>query len=170
MRARRHLQPVACGGPRGKHWPWGQVMVALPLGLPLAGCAVAPSRPTAVAPPTAPITSASSPEAIAAGAHLYVQHCAPCHGAVGTSGFATPLDQHGHAWHHPDSFLLQTIRDGTSRAVPDLTMTEVTMPPFGAILTPEQIHTLIAFFKALWTPEQQRIQWERTERADLHRH
>jgi mono/diheme cytochrome c family protein len=167
---RRHLQPIARSGRCSGPWPLAQVLAGLLLSMMLGGCAMAPSPPTAVAPPLTPIASATSPEALAAGARLYQQHCAACHGTQGSSGFATPLDQHGHAWHHPDSMLLQTIRAGTSRSAADQTMAEVTMPPFGAILTPEEIHTLIAFFKASWTPEQQRIQWERTVRADLHQH
>jgi mono/diheme cytochrome c family protein len=41
------------------------------------------------------------------------------------------------------------------------------MPPFGAVLRPEEIHTLIAFIKTLWTPEQRQFQQERTQRADM---
>ena len=170
LRTQSPPQPMACGRPRSSHWLWDQVIAGLLLGLVLAGCAMAPSSPTSGAPPKTPIASAASPEALAAGAHLYQQHCAACHGAEGSSGFATPLNQHGHAWHHPDSILLQTIRDGTTRAAADQTMTDVTMPPFKAILAPEEIRTLVAFFKASWTPEQQRIQWDRTVRADLHPH
>jgi mono/diheme cytochrome c family protein len=170
LRTQSPPQPMACGRPRSSHWLWDQVIAGLLLGLVLAGCAMAPSSPTSGAPPKTPIASATSPEALAAGAHLYQQHCAACHGVEGSSGFATPLNQHGHAWHHPDSILLQTIRDGTTRAAADQTMTDVTMPSFKAILAPEEIRTLIAFFKASWTPEQQRIQWERTVRADLHPH
>jgi hypothetical protein len=59
------------------------------------------------------------------------------------------------------------IREGTSRARDELSLAEVPMPSFGALLTPEEIRTLIAFCKAAWTPDQQRVQWERTERADL---
>jgi mono/diheme cytochrome c family protein len=117
--------------------------------------------------PADPIAPAASPEAHEAGAELYRQYCTVCHGDEGRSSLAGPLDQHGHAWHHPDSILIQTIREGTTRTV-ELGMPEVRMPPFRTLLTSEKIHTLIAFFKASWTPEQQRLQWERTERADLH--
>ncbi len=128
---------------------------------------MAPPRQSPPAPPRTPIPAASAPEALAAGAHLYQRHCVACHGEGGRSGIAAPLDQYGHAWHHPDSFLTQTIREGTSRAGAELSLPEIPMPAFGALLTPEEIRTLIAFCKAAWTPDQQRVQWERTERADL---
>jgi mono/diheme cytochrome c family protein len=145
----------------------GQAWVALLCCLLMTGCAMVPPRQTTLAPPRAPIPAASAPEALTAGARLYQRHCAPCHGDEGRSGVAAPLDQYGHAWHHPDSVLTQTIREGTSRTRADLAMPDVAMPPFGAILTSEDIRALIAFFKASWTPDQQRLQWERTERADI---
>jgi hypothetical protein len=46
-------------------------------------------------------------------------------------------------------------------------MPDVAMPPFEAVLTPEEIRILIAFFKASWTPDQRQLQRERTQRADL---
>jgi mono/diheme cytochrome c family protein len=134
----------------------------------LAGCAMAPARQETLKPSKAPISPASSPEVLAAGARLYHQHCVHCHGGEGTGSLAAPLDQHGHAWHHPDSVLMQTIIEGTTRS--DLSMPDLAMPPFGAILTAEDIQLLIACAKASWTPEQQQLQWERTERADLHQH
>jgi hypothetical protein len=41
------------------------------------------------------------------------------------------------------------------------------MPPFGHILRPHEVRTLIAFIKTLWTPGQQQFQQERTQRADV---
>jgi mono/diheme cytochrome c family protein len=114
-----------------------------------------------------PIAATSSPEVLAAGVRLYQLYCSPCHGDEGRSGVAAPLDEHGHAWHHPDSFLIHTIRQGTGRSQADLSLPDVAMPPFEAILTAEDILTLIAFFKASWTPEQQQLQWDRTVRADF---
>jgi S-disulfanyl-L-cysteine oxidoreductase SoxD len=101
------------------------------------------------------------------GARSYQQYCAACHGEAGRSGVAAPLDQHGHAWHHPDSFLIQTIRQGTLRFQADVSMPDLAMPPFEGILTPEEIYTLIASFKASWTPDQKRHQWDLTVRADF---
>jgi mono/diheme cytochrome c family protein len=164
---RSNLQEAAEGLLSSRHGRLGQALAGLLCCLLMTGCAMAPPRQSALAPSRGPIPAASAPEALAAGARLYQQHCAPCHGNEGRSGIAAPLDQYGHAWHHPDSVLTQTIREGTSRARGDLAMPDVPMPPFGAILTPEEIRTLIAFFKASWMPDQQRHQWERTERADI---
>ncbi|CAK0756256.1 hypothetical protein WCLP8_2730002 [uncultured Gammaproteobacteria bacterium] len=47
-----------------------------------------------------------------AGAGVYADHCASCHGVKlqGQAGVAPPLDQRGQAWHHPDGALLLRIR------------------------------------------------------------
>jgi mono/diheme cytochrome c family protein len=158
----------------GHKW-LGQALAGLLLCMVMIGCATAPSlQPTAAPSPPpfmdslpGPIAAASAPEVLDAGARSYQQYCAPCHGEEGRSSVAAPLNQHGHAWHHPDSFLIQTIREGTHRPQTDLTMPDIAMPPFGAVLTPEDIHTLIAFFKASWSPEQRQHQWDRTVRADF---
>jgi hypothetical protein len=52
------------------------------------------------------------------------------------------------------------ITDGVSRPTG-------VMPPFGTILRTEEIHTLIAFIKTFWTPEQRQFQQGRTQRADV---
>jgi hypothetical protein len=52
------------------------------------------------------------------------------------------------------------IADGVSRPMG-------VMPPFGTVLRPEEIRTLIAFIKTFWTPEQQQFQQDRTQRADV---
>jgi mono/diheme cytochrome c family protein len=52
------------------------------------------------------------------------------------------------------------IADGVSRPAG-------VMPPFGHVLRPEEIDTLIAFIKTFWTPAQQAFQQERTRRADV---
>jgi S-disulfanyl-L-cysteine oxidoreductase SoxD len=164
----RNPQYAAWGIRHRGHSRLGQTIAWLLLGLAVVGCAMAPPGPTSLARPTAPIPPAASPEELAAGTHLYQQYCAHCHGEVGRAGLASPLDQNGHAWHHPDSVLTQTIIEGNTRS--DLAAPDVAMPPFGAILSPTEVRTLIAFFKAAWTPDQQRFQWERTDRADIHMH
>jgi mono/diheme cytochrome c family protein len=164
---RSNLHKAAGGSLSGCYKRLGQAVTALLGCLLMTGCATAPPRQSTPVPPRAPIPAASSPEALAGGARLYQQHCVPCHGEEGRSGIAAPLDQYGHAWHHPDSVLTQTIREGTGPARNDLATPDIPMPAFGVILTPEEIRTLVAFFKASWTPDQQRLQWERTERADI---
>src|SRR6056297_1420246 len=57
--------------------------------------------------------------AVAAGAEIYAEHCAACHGADlegqvpewrkrGPDGLmpAPPHDESGHTWHHPDPILI----------------------------------------------------------------
>ena len=63
---------------------------------------------------------------VAAGEALYRTHCASCHGAnlEGQPDWRTrlptgrlpapPHDASGHTWHHPDSVLLQIVRDGAA--------------------------------------------------------
>jgi mono/diheme cytochrome c family protein len=133
-----------------------------------AGCAKPLEPQLTLAAAKAVIAPASSPEAIEAGPRLYQQYCIGCHGQQGEGGLASPMDQTGHAWHHPDSVLSLMIMEGNSRREPDVSMLEVSMPPFEAVLSPEEIRLVIAFIKTLWTPEQRQFQWERTERADLH--
>jgi mono/diheme cytochrome c family protein len=142
------------------------ILVGICLGS--AGCAKPPGRQLTLAPARAVIAPASSPEAIEAGSRLYQQYCIGCHGQQGQGGLASPMDQTGHAWHHPDSVLSLMIMEGNSRPEPDVSMLEVSTPPFEAVLSPEGIRLVIAFIKTLWTPEQRQLQWERTERADLH--
>lgn len=121
-----------------------------------------------LAPARAVIAPASTPEAIDVGAQLFQRYCIGCHGEKGQGGLASPMDQTGHAWHHPDSVLSLMIMEGTPRAEPDVSILDVSMPPFEAVLSPEEIRSVIAFIKTLWTPEQRQLQWERTERADFH--
>jgi S-disulfanyl-L-cysteine oxidoreductase SoxD len=133
--------------------------------LGLATCASLLAQQAAMAPPQAPIPPASSPEALAAGARLAQQYCTRCHAEGITDGPASQLDLTnqawtGHAWHHPDSVLVQMIADGVSR-------TAGVMPPFGSVLRSDEIRTLIAFIKTFWTPDQRQFQQERTRRADL---
>jgi S-disulfanyl-L-cysteine oxidoreductase SoxD len=164
----RNLRDVACRRRQRAHCQLGQTMAWLLFCLAFAGCTMVPAQRTTEARPTAPIAPAASPEELEAGTRLYQRYCAHCHGEVGRAGLASPLDQNGHAWHHPDSVLTQTIMEGTTRS--DLAVPDIAMPPFRAVLRPTEIRTLIAFFKASWTVDQQRHQWERTERADLQMH
>jgi mono/diheme cytochrome c family protein len=141
-----------------------RTVIGVVLLLGLVACASPSSQQAAMAPVKVPIPPASSPEALAAGARLAQQHCTRCHAEGGPDGQALP-DLTGqawtvHAWHHPDSVLVQMITDGVSRPTG-------TMPAFGAILRPDEIKTLIAFIKTFWTPEHLQLQQERTHRADV---
>lgn len=116
--------------------------------------------------------------AIKAGELLYGQYCATCHGASGQGQFpeapnmpdatgrygAPPHNPDGHTWHHDDALLLRYVRDG-GMGDPD---SFYPMPAFGALLTDQQIISIIGFIKTLWTDEQRTVQRERSEvAADL---
>jgi mono/diheme cytochrome c family protein len=141
------------------------MVIGMVLLLGLAACTSPLIPQTAMVPPKAPILPASSPEALAAGTRLAQQHCARCHAEGSLDGQASSMDLTGHAWtghawHHPDSVLVHMIAEGLSRPTG-------VMPPFGTTLRPEEINTVLAFIKTLWTPEQLQLQLERTQRADF---
>lgn len=102
-----------------------------------------------------------------AGARLYAEHCAACHG-VNLEGQprwqhrredgrlpAPPHDASGHTWHHPDAQLVEIIKHGPARLIPGY---ESDMPGFAGLLTEEEIRAVLAFIKASWPPEIQRRQ------------
>src|SRR5262245_7984466 len=55
-------------------------------------------------------------------------------------------------WHtdRADSVLVQMIAEGIDRRTG-------VMPPFGHLLRPDEVRTLIAFIKTFWTPAQQQF-------------
>ena len=105
------------------------------------------------------------------GQTVYDQHCAGCHGLSGEGQFpdaplqpdstgrfgAPPHNADGHTWHHDDDLLLRLIREGGSG---DPAFYE--MPAFGEALTAEQIETVLAFIKSMWTEDQRLYQAEIT--------
>jgi mono/diheme cytochrome c family protein len=103
------------------------------------------------------------PALIAAGARIYADACASCHGANlegqpdwrqrGANGRlpAPPHDETGHTWHHPDAFLFGATKFGvTAYAGPGY---ESDMPAFADTLTDAEINAAIAYIKSRW-PEQ----------------
>lgn len=106
------------------------------------------------------------------GQTVYTTYCIACHGENGQGQFpdapmqpddtgrigAPPHNETGHTWHHEDELLIQIIREG-GMGLPELFYP---MPPFGGILSDEQITAVIAYIKTLWTPEQVESQKART--------
>lgn len=106
------------------------------------------------------------------GQTVYTSYCAACHGAQGQGQFpdapmqpddtgrigAPPHNETGHTWHHEDELLIQIIREG-GMGSPEMFYP---MPPFGEILSDEQITAVIAYIKTLWTDEQVESQRART--------
>ncbi|HUN08236.1 MAG TPA: cytochrome c [Aggregatilineales bacterium] len=107
------------------------------------------------------------------GQTIYTQYCAACHGIEGQGQFpaaplepdatgrigAPPHNEIGHSWHHSDVLLIRYVTEGgfsdPTRFYP--------MPPFGGILTDEQILFVIAYIKTMWTDEQRASQRQLTE-------
>lgn len=86
------------------------------------------------------------------GQQLYDANCASCHGANG-EGYAsreTPapaVNAGEHAWHHPDDQILALLRNGGMQ-----------MPGVGAGWSESDLHSVLAYVKQWWTPEQRRAQ------------
>ena len=146
------------------------------LALVLAACASSSETgstpaPTAISALTTPDSVPPPPELdaarIAAGEATYRQYCSACHGAdlSGDPQWKTrntdgslrppPHDSSGHTWHHSDQLLLSLTRDASG-------LEESRMPAFGAILTDDEIATVLEFFKSTWGPEERAFQWQVT--------
>lgn len=110
---------------------------------------------------------------LAEGQTIYLQYCSACHGIEGQGQFpeaplepdstgrigAPPHNESGHSWHHSDVVLLRYVTEG---GFSDPARFYV-MPPFGTILTEEQILLVIAYIKTLWTDEQRGMQRQLTQ-------
>jgi len=110
-----------------------------------------------------------------AGAALYAEHCAACHGARlegapdwqrrGPDGLfpAPPHDETGHTWHHGDGFLFAYTKRGGQAVLDDLGVTfESGMPGFDGILRDGEIEAILAFIRSTWPPEARTFQAART--------
>ena len=147
-------------------------LLALSL-LALSACARATPPTITPSPETTPAPSpelASAPRVgnaaqINRGAQLYSQNCAACHGPQGegapdwenpnAAGMqrSPPLNGTGHTWHHPVPVLREVIKEGTLQR-------QGAMPPFGSVLTDQEIDDIIVWFLQLW-PEPTYQGWYR---------
>jgi mono/diheme cytochrome c family protein len=96
---------------------------------------------------------------VALGEQVYRDHCAACHGAdlEGQLEWQTrrpdgrlpapPHDESGHTWHHSDEILFRITKYGVSALVPGY---ESDMPAYAAVLTDEEIWSVLAFIKSRW--------------------
>ncbi|RYH08394.1 cytochrome c [Tropicimonas sp. IMCC6043] len=113
---------------------------------------------------------------IAAGAALYQEHCADCHGtrlegqadwqSGGSDGPAPapPHDHTGHTWHHGDGLLFTYTRLGGAETLAQQGIEfESGMPGFGDSLSDAEIWDIIAFIKSTWPDRIREIQATRTE-------
>lgn len=117
------------------------------MGLVLAAASCAVAAPLEPADP------------VTLGERVFAEECAACHGqaAAGGVGPAPALNGTAHAWHHPDQQLYDFICRGKPGLLAD-------MPAFGGKLAPEEIRSVIAYFKSLWPQELRRIQEDTSER------
>jgi mono/diheme cytochrome c family protein len=113
-------------------------------------------------------------ERLALGRHLYVEHCAACHGEnlEGQPNWrerlpsgrmpAPPHDATGHTWHHSDDQLFRITRDGVSEIVGG--NYESDMPGFSDIMTDDNILAILDYLKSTWPERERAYQAQATER------
>jgi len=109
----------------------------------------------------APRIDGTDANQVAAGAALYAQHCASCHGAnlEGQPNWrrrlpngrlpAPPHDASGHTWHHADALLIGIVRNGL---VPPYAPAGYAsdMPAFAGVLNDDQIRAVLAYIQSRW--------------------
>lgn len=98
-----------------------------------------------------------------AGAQLYAENCAKCHGAnlEGQPDWmqrlpsgklpAPPHDQTGHTWHHADEQLFTLTKFGLQAIAPGY---ESDMPAFENVLSDDEIGAILSYIKSTW-PERE---------------
>lgn len=131
----------------------GVALIGLGVALWPAGATEAPGQ----------ILRWQDPDVVAAGAVLYDQHCASCHGA-GLEGQpnwrerneagrlpAPPHDVTGHTWHHADALLIDITTRGTAAVVGR--GYESDMIGFGDVMSEDQIIAVLSFIKSTWPAE-----------------
>lgn len=113
-------------------------------------------------------------EQAARGRAAYASNCSQCHGdrAEGDPNWREaqpdgtylppPHDSTGHTWHHSDQLLFRIIKEGGQAVYGSGELTS-RMPPFGDLLTDEEIEAVIAYFKTLWGPKERDFQASVTE-------
>lgn len=105
-----------------------------------------------------------SPQTVLAGASVYSQHCAACHGVRGEGQPnwrergadgrlpAPPHDESGHTWHHPDAQLFAIVKYGLAKLIdqPDY---PTNMPIYDTVLSDAEIVAVLSWVKAQWPKE-----------------
>lgn len=111
-----------------------------------------------------------------AGAALYAENCASCHGAdlegqpdwrsPGPDGIlpAPPHDVTGHTWHHDTDLLLEYTLKGGQAALEARGVTgfKSGMPGFAETLSPDEVLDILAFIRSTWPEMAQEVQRQRT--------
>ncbi len=113
----------------------------------------------------------------AAGAGLYQDNCASCHGenlegqpdwkSQNDDGTlpAPPHDDSGHTWHHGDGLLFDYSKFGGQVALEQRGVSGFVsgMPGFAETLSDAQIWDILAFIKSTWPARVQEMQATRTD-------
>ena len=113
---------------------------------------------------------------VEAGAVLYGETCAACHGDTlegepdwqlskddGTLP-APPHDQTGHTWHHGDALLFDYTKQGgqTAMAARGVTTFKSGMQSLGETLSDRHIWDILAFIKSTWPDRVRQMQETKT--------
>ena len=100
---------------------------------------------------------------VALGQQLYQVQCGSCHGADlegeenwqdrGPNGLikAPPHDETGHTWHHGDTYLFDSIKQGGARLSTNVGISA--MPAYDNVLTNTEIAAVLAYIKSTWPEE-----------------
>ena len=127
------------------------------------GAAVFPPSLARATVPTGQILLWQERDVVAAGAAIYADACAACHGGAleGQQDWqirmengrlpAPPNDASGHTWHHPDKLLIDIVTRGTAAIVGR--GYESDMMGFADILTEAEIIAVLSFIKSTWPAE-----------------
>lgn len=115
-----------------------------------------------------------------AGAALYQEHCATCHGAdlggqpdwqspaADGGPKAPPHDASGHTWHHGDALLFTYTRLGGAETLAQQGIAfESNMPGFGDVLSDQEIWNILGFIKSTWPDRVREAQAARSEAERL---
>ncbi|MFT4103261.1 MAG: cytochrome c [Burkholderiaceae bacterium] len=116
------------------------------------------------ASPSTPTLRPDDAKLVDAGARVYAEHCASCHGARGEGqpdwrergpdGLlpAPPHDPSGHTWHHPDEQLFAMTKHGLAKLIgqPDY---RTAMPVYDGVLSDQEIIAVLSWIKAQWPAE-----------------
>jgi len=101
------------------------------------------------------------PQLLEAGARIYAQNCAACHGAKGEGQPnwrdrgpddllpAPPHDASGHTWHHPDEQLFAITKHGFAKVI-NQPGYRTAMPIYDGVLTDDEIVAALSWIKAQW--------------------
>lgn len=102
--------------------------------------------------------------ALARGERVFQANCATCHGGAGEAlptwrirgadGMLPPppLDDSGHAWHHPRAWLKQMIAQGSAPG-------QGNMPAWGQKLSEQEIDDVVTWITSLWS-NQVYLDWQ----------